>query len=525
MLAIAHNVTAATRLFDALNLLGADDRIGIDFTSTGSSAFDHGTTEFLDARGVKRIAWDQALEREFDLCVSASHGGDLHLLRSPLLIIPHGMGYNKYLARKTENGKRKTVFGLSAEWLLHEGKLIPSTLALSHTEQLHRLERACPEAVPHALIAGDLCLDQLTAAMPLRPSYRRALGVPGSAKLLVVSSTWGPDSLLGRHLELPRRLAETLPVDEYRVAVALHPNIWYRHSVWQVRHWLASCARAGVTVLSDVDDWRAALVAADLIVGDHGSVPFYGAALGLPVLLAAAPEHTVAPDSPIAQLLSAAPRLTTDADLPQRVAAAIEDHDPGKYRTITAQATSVPGRAAALLRTEMYRLMNLPEPSSEAEIPPLPLPARPLTRTASHLVLARLDAERTARLTRFPAERLHSGDDAPRGCHLAVTVHEPRHRWLELADVLIGGLGEDTVHWIADTLRRLPGCALATAPESPGSWLLGDQHGTILEVQGDGALFASVAYQAIAEGSPLASLTGTWQLHTGTDTEVTVAKR
>jgi hypothetical protein len=346
VLGVVHNVTAATRLFDVMSLIAEDPRIEIVFTDPGSSAFPDGTAGFLASRGVRQIPWSSARTGRFDLAVAASHGETLHELASSLLIIPHGMGYNKYL----QTGNRKPVFGLSDEWLLHQGRVVAAVLALSHDEQLRRLTRDSPAAAGHARVLGDLAFDQLSASAVRRNAYRRALGVKDTETLVLATSTWGPDSLVGAHAEVLEHLGRRLPADEFRVAVALHPNVWWGHSPWQVRQWLAACARAGVTVLDDVDDWRATLVAADVVVEDHGSVTFYAAALGIPVLLATAPEHTVAPDSPIGRFLRHAPRLTDTTDLAGLLRTAMCRHDPSRLADITSLTTSLPGDAPAALR-------------------------------------------------------------------------------------------------------------------------------------------------------------------------------
>src|SRR5262249_19097507 len=113
------NTTAATRLFDVLDLLATDPRIQLVFTCPGSSAFTRGTARYLKSRGIHPIPWTRALSTPFDAAIAASYGGDLHRVQAPLTVIPHGMGYNKYLKtengkRKTENGKRKTENGLRA---------------------------------------------------------------------------------------------------------------------------------------------------------------------------------------------------------------------------------------------------------------------------------------------------------------------------------------------------------------------------------------------------------------------------
>ncbi|BEK88439.1 hypothetical protein NSK11_contig00233-0001 [Nocardia seriolae] len=433
------------------------------------------------------------------------------------------MGYNKFLKSKIENrkskrGKREAVFGLSPDWLLHEGEVVADLIVLSHAEQFDRLVADCPQAAPNAVVAGDICFDRLRASRPLRASYRRALGLSAPQKLVVISSTWGPESLIAVAPDIPARLARELPVDEFRIMIAPHPNIRSEHSAWQVREYLAATRRAGVSVPEDVDAWQSAIVAADLVVGDHGSVPFYSTALGNPLLLATAPEHTVDPRSPIARLLRAAPRLDPSIGFEEQVRAAIDGHDPARYAAITALTTSEPDASAALLRSALYGVMGSSEPDEPPFLSALPLPAHRLDGPASHLVLTELGTDRTARVLRYPAERLRSGIATPRGAHLAVGTREPRQNWLELADILIGEPGPGTSQWITETLASLPGCAFAAAPVDAHGWLIGDAEGSRLRVSGSEQacrLFASVAYQLQVTGAEHEAALGEWTIECG----------
>ncbi|MGQ0842119.1 hypothetical protein [Actinokineospora sp.] len=390
-------------------------------------------------------------------------------------------------------------------------------IVLSHEEQLVRLRRDCPSAADVAVVAGDLVYDRIVASKPLRASYRRAFGIAPEQNLVVVSSTWGQDSLLETCPDLPRRLAEQLPADEFTILLALHPNIVSKHSQWSVSTWLAAARRAGVHILDDVDEWRAALVAADLTIGDQGSVSFYSAGLGTPLLLACAPGHTVGPDSPIAAMLAAAPALDSTTELAAQVRAALTGADDGRLRAITDLATSQPGLAAARLRTVFCQVLGLAEPESPPDIDVIPLPTTALAQASAHLVWVRRTGPRSAVITRLPAERLRDDPRVARGHHLAVRVDEPRRRWLELADLIIGAPGENTAEWITDTLARLPGALLAIAPDA-ARWLLGDRDGTVLAVTGPGTgptLFASAAYTWVGDGAPVTDLAGEWLITAG----------
>ncbi|MGH3858696.1 hypothetical protein [Actinokineospora sp.] len=167
--------------------------------------------------------------------------------------------------------------------------------------------------------------------------------------------------MFGAHPELIGKIAARLPVDDYRVVVALHPNTWHWHSPWQLERWGRAWRRAGVTLLPPEEGWRTALVAADVVVGDYGSVSFYAAALGRPTLVAAAPADVVAPDSAIGRFLDAAPRFDRDAPPAEQLSAAIAGYDPLRepMAGVVALATSAPGHSAALLRKEFYRLLDL----------------------------------------------------------------------------------------------------------------------------------------------------------------------
>ena len=395
-------------------------------------------------------------------------------------------------------------------------------LARKYAEQLDRLRIACPEAVGAARVAGDPCFDRILASLPLRESYRQAFGVAPGQRLIVISSTWGRYSLYGGNPNLIQTLARRLPVDSYRIAVALHPNITHGHSRWQVRNWLAQCARDGVLVLDDEDDWRPALVAADLIVGDHGSVTFYAAALGAPILLASAPAHTIDPRSPIAALLRAAPRFD-EADPLGCVERTIAGHDPNRYAEITALTTSCPGEAAIRLRRACYELLELRPPTSAAPpVAALPTPTGRFVPPRATLVTVELGETSTERLcatvNRWPAGSVDTPELMPQDAHLVVDADGPLTGMLAMADIVVHrapreadrDADRDADRWVARTLRALPGCLLALARDRDRDcWLLGTADGGRVRLRTrcrNAPVFASVLYAWLTAGHPIDAL-------------------
>ena len=571
VLFVVHNVTSATRLLDVLPLFHDDFRVQLLATCTGSSPFQAGVAELLADTGVPVLPWEQAVHTPVDLAISASYGGQLHRVQGRLAVLSHGAGYNKRLAtpdtghRTPDTGHSGSapkpdeapVFGLSGEWLLHDGRPFADATVLSHPEQLARLRRHCPQAADTAVLAGDPCFDRLLAARERREQFRRAFGVAPGQRLVLLNSTWNPDSLFGDAGDdvLPAllpRLTSELPLDDYRFAAVLHPNIWYGHGPGQVRAWLHSARRAGLVLADPLDGWRQALLAADLVLGDQGSVTYYGAALGLPVLLGAGSPDGLDPDSPVGRFVRTAPRLRQHEPLEPQFEAALRAVSPaaGPAEGTPAQVTSAPGRSAALLRRLFYGLLGLPEPAGRARLEALSLPEPERTqRTVPLRVLTVLrdgradDAEGAAgdegaeggappeiRVARFadPSCEPHGlhglhGVSAP-AVHTALDEAAAEPELLASADVLLRYAAPDDPRlgppeaWAADVLARHPHCALAACVTGPGQALVRTREGRLVRLTGrpdplgrpyaaDPGAYVSALHAWLADGRPLTALT------------------
>ncbi|MFE6225533.1 hypothetical protein [Streptomyces sp. NPDC057854] len=518
VLLVVHNVTSAGRLLDLVPLFHDDFRVQLLVTCTGSSPFQGGVRELLDALQLPELPWEQALATPVDLAISASFGGELDLIQGKLSVVSHGVGYTKKLG-KQEDGSREPTFGLSAEWLLGaDGRPFADGLMLSHPEQLERLARACAEAVPAAVLAGDPCFDRMLAARPYRERYRRALGLRRGQRLVVLNSTWNPEGLFGTEGDgtdvLPAllpRLAAELPADDYRLAAVLHPNIWYGHGPGQIRAWLDRARRGGLTLVDPVHAWRQALLAADLVLGDFGAVSYYAAALGTPVLLAADGKGVLDAEAPLADFVRRAPRLDPYAALLPQVRRAIGGHRPDP--ALAGFVTSEPGRSAALLRRHFYALLDLPEPPGPASLEPLPLPPyAPARATAPLHVRTRVEG------TDIALERSAGHPpDAAGEAHLAVH-EETRHAAdLDVADVILrdgraddprlGGPGA----WTDEVLRLHPQCWTAVYVTGPHTCVVrGRKHGTAFRLTADPAAGAD------ADPAAYASALHAWWAYGGT---------
>ncbi|MGW3472588.1 hypothetical protein ACWDKQ_29900 [Saccharopolyspora sp. NPDC000995] len=518
VLVVVDNVAAMTRLLDVVDLFEGDFRVALDFVWNTDDPQPNGLAELFAAKGVFPV--EAGLSRKYELAITAGHSGLLDL-KPPILSLPHGIRYTKIVPEDRKTGRpedRKTgrpeAFGLSPELLLDGGRPIPSAIVLSHDEQLARLRASAPQAAEVAVVTGDPCYDRLRASIPWRLRYRLALGADGDQTVIAVSSTHRENSLFGEVSELYERLLAELPVDDFRVVAILHPHIWYEHGPHQVHRWLAPHQRSGLMVVPPEHGWRAALVAADLLIGDHGSVTAYGAALGLPTSLAAFPESAVAPDSAVALLGSHAPRLDLTQPILPQLRKTVAEHTPERSAALHQMITSRPGEAAEHLRTLCYSMLGLAQPRTEPGVQPdtargLPDEDWPWRPTAMH-VTGKVHGGCEVSLDRHPAEMIPAGRIQQRS-HLVVAADHPGRRLRAVADVLVltdaERWGRHAETWLRETISSHRGLQLAAAVCGE-SCIVRTRSGDQARLRGtdDPTRYASAVFEWLATGRELADL-------------------
>lgn len=374
VLVVVHTVTTGQRLIDVVRLLESDLRIQVVFTAA-PDVFSNGVAELLQTLGGVVISWEQATKIEFDLALAAAYGS-IQELHAPLIVLPHGAGYNKLAVRSDGRGAvaARGVYGLDPQSIVRGGSVVPTAIALSHTADLALLGRQCPEALPVAAVVGDPCYDRLLASRSRRDIYRRALGVPVDRKLIVTVSTWGSRSLFGRAVDLMDRILAELAPEEHRIVALMHPNIWFGHGPRQVRAWLTEAVNRGLGLVPPTSDWLGALIAADLILGDHGSLAVYGAAANVPVVVAGFPADDVFSESASALLAALAPRLVADRPIASQFAEAWMNYREEIADRVAARLTSEPGNFNRNMRRLMYRVLNVSQPATIPAMPPAGVP-------------------------------------------------------------------------------------------------------------------------------------------------------
>jgi hypothetical protein len=366
VLVAVHTVVAGQRLLDVVDLIESDPRVQLIY-SQAPAVFSGGVGEYLKSLGAMRIPWGQATRERFDLALAAAHA-EIDQIHAPLIVFPHGASFGK---RARGNGP---VYGLDAGRLTRDGQVVPAALVLSHDSQLELLEQQCRPALDVALVAGDPCFDRMLASVHQRAEYRAALGVEAGRQLVLIASTWGRHSLFHRFEQYLPELLRQLDPKRYRVAMLIHPAVWFGHGPRQVRAWLATARDAGLLLVEPEVDWRAVAIAADYVIGDHGSTTVYAAAVGRPVLCTDLPIESLNPDSPQRLLGLMAPRLVRSRPIESQLHAAAEWQATIGHDAIARHLTSRPGQAHQILRREMYRLLGLRMPDRPQTVVPVPVP-------------------------------------------------------------------------------------------------------------------------------------------------------
>ncbi|WNI32215.1 hypothetical protein [Streptomyces sp. ITFR-6] len=511
----ARTVTSTVRVLETLPaLLRGDTRVSVVFAYDHTSAFNAGVLDLLHTAGCRVAPWEQLAEMTPDLILSASENVDVPEGDCPVLVLPHGVGFQKFVP--DSRSARERLSGVVPDSLLESGR---AWLAVSHPAQEEQLLATHPKASGRTLLVGDPCFDELIGSRARRKAYREALGVSDHQRLVMVSSTWGPTSLLGSEPDLLPRLLSQLPCDEARVGAIVHPNVWAAHGAWQLRTVQAAALDAGLLLMPAIHAWRPALVAADVLVGDHGSVTLYGAAAGTPLLLAAFGGDAV-PGTAVHDLAAVAPRLDPRGDLRQQVEDVVRAHTPDRYAAVAARAFSEPGHALARLRTALYHLLKLPEPFSPPPAPLLlPDPDPPLAPITSWQVTTGVTGNSAApaiSVHRIPAAVTAYGrtppDSATLFTHLACADDERDPRLAESASVIVRRQAAPTplgaLRWTEDTLAQLPGSLLAASAIRGGGCLVGLRDGRFVETASTGpapdpGLHAAVVYACLRAGLPL----------------------
>ncbi len=494
MLGVVRTWTSAIKLLEVCRLFQDDQRIRFTFTVDRGSRFSAGVEELLARAEAHHTPWENVPQLNYALAITASENIDFDHVSGPVLVLPHGVGFHKYVPDSGSAGTR--LSGLIPSAALRSGRVL---MALSHPSQQQQLHDADPLTDGQTVLVGDPQFEQLLRSEPHRDHYRAALGVTGR-KFVLISSTWGETSLIGRRPRLPAELLAALDYDAAAVGLVLHPNVWSRYRPFQIHSWFAAAEDAGLLLLPPERGWQAAIVAADVVIGDHGSVSLLAAATGRPLLLGAFGTEVVPGTS--AELLGQhASRLNWNQPLRDQIEAA--ETQPWQ-QDLAERTFANPHGATAELHALVLRLAGLePRPLSLLRAPdPEPPQSVPLAFTA----YPEFTDPDSLTLHRFPRSVEEWKPDSARAST------KLRHVIADESDDNLGRIGNATVltraalrsapeAWCANALRLHPSCTLAAAATADGC-VARTRDGKTFTVTGsaDLAALASALHACLATG-------------------------
>ncbi|SEP51912.1 hypothetical protein SAMN04489732_1184 [Amycolatopsis saalfeldensis] len=425
------------------------------------SEFGDGVEALLSRAGARLYPWDKIASSGYVLTLTASENIGFTSLSGPVLVFQHGVGFHKYVPDSESSGDR--LSGLVPEAALKSGQV---RMAISHPSQEVQLRAANPATAGTTVLIGDSQFEQLLDSAGHRGHYRRILGL-GDRRFVLLSSTWKKGSLFGTRPHLPTETLAAMPHDETAVGLVLHPNIWSKYGPLQLRAWYDGARKAGLLLFPPELGWQAALIAADLVVGDHGSVSLLAAAVGKPVLLAASGDEVV-PGTSAELLCEQATRLRRDQPLrPQLEAAGSQP-----WQELLAERTFAHAQTAiSRLHALVYETLGLsPRPAPQLRAADPETRPSPVLAFTTYPDLTGADAITLHRFPRAVEQWKPEPGRAPADLlHTVVDERETNVGRIGEALVLVRStVDNEPEQWCRATLRRYPRCELAAAATRDG---------------------------------------------------------
>lgn len=466
--------TTLDRMIDILPIFDNDHRITLHAVIEPGSDHASGLAAALEAQGLKVISYEEAVQARYDLVLAAHCGTGLAAFNGPVAVVSHGAGFARILPTRT--GNRVEAVGLSQRELTLGDRVVPARIFLSHEEQIGRLASACPMAVDRAVVIGDPTLDTIENNRVRREWIRRWLGVQERQQLVLISSTWGENCAEATEPEVASKLLAQLPSDEYRVAMVLHHNVWRKYGELAIKTRFRNALDAGLLLIPGHAGWRGALAAADLVVGDHGSVSVYAAALGIRFLAVGGNRAEADPRSPNFALFDVRIPLDLAGDVRTQVETGVPPANVSAAQEIADHIIGNRGRARQTLWKALYGMLDL-APQSERlrdhPVPdpvPLPTPGISAYRMTAGLYEATATTGRIV-LERYPAavgqhRWFEGGDDS----FLVISDEVVDRHFRQQAEIVVRETPQPrsaAMHWTNSPHHRA--CMVMAAATAGGS--------------------------------------------------------
>ncbi|HEX6356041.1 hypothetical protein [Actinophytocola sp.] len=373
-LVVVHTIPSATRLWPIYCMLAqANSGVVWDFV-VAPDRYNAPVLRFLADRGVVVVSWEDLVkgdQRRYGIALAAARDG-LELLRMPVIQIAHGALREKWTPLSAGAGvlMPRTRYGTGVDFGVHQGRTVARYLVQAHRDEVDALD---PELRSIAWTLGDPMVDQFDGHLDMRESFRADLDIGCGQRLVTVTSTAGRHCLWRDWPELLHRLVTELPQHRYQVIAILHPHLWYAFGE-DLLNALRPSLRRGLRVVRPDDDWPVPVIAADWVLGDHGSVFHYATRSSAALLTAAFHHPSVYPGSARSELGRLVPSLSRMDQIEARLIEVAHPDVRRLYAHAGERLSSEPGAFAANVRRLVHDVLKVREPTVSACLPPLEVP-------------------------------------------------------------------------------------------------------------------------------------------------------
>lgn len=373
-LVVVHTMPSAARLWPIYCMLTQTNPAVVWDFVVAPDRYNAPVHRFLADRGVVVVSWGDVIKSDqhrYGVALAAARDG-LELLRMPVIQMAHGALREKWTPLSAGAGvlMPRTRYGAGVDFAVHQGRTVASYLVQAHRDEVKALDPALRSI---ARTLGDPVVDQFDGHLGMRETFRTDLGIACDQRLVTVTSTAGRHCLWRDWPELLYRLVTELPQHRYQVIAILHPHLWYAFGE-DLLHALRPSLRRGLRVVSPEDDWPVPVIAADWVLGDHGSVVHYATRSSAALLTAAFHHSSVYPGSARDELGWLVPSLSRTDQIEARLIEVAHPDVRARYAHAGERLSSEPGAFAANLRRLVHDVLEVREPTVPADLPPLKAP-------------------------------------------------------------------------------------------------------------------------------------------------------
>lgn len=219
-----------------------------------------------------------------------------------------------------------------------------------------------PQLEDQIVVVGDLRSDEMFKLVDRREEIRREFGFQSDETVVLIQSTWGPQSIMERWgSQLLEEALELQKSTNFRFIASTHPLHWSGRRVAE-HPWgehLLSLQPRGLRVVRPGDDWAVSMVASDVAISDNTSLAATYCQLGKPLIFINDLEDYLPEGTSISKLYKISPHLANAEDLHRTLCQVQDDYPYEELREIAYAVNSYPGEAEQKIRAELLEVLHL----------------------------------------------------------------------------------------------------------------------------------------------------------------------